>query len=47
MVVESHDLGYAVAPSGHLSFPAYRGSTTLKYAEPDSLPTTSPTPGRS
>ena len=46
-VVESHGLGYAVEPSAGLSFPAYKGSTTLKYAQPDSLPTASPTNGRS
>jgi uncharacterized protein YlxW (UPF0749 family) len=32
-VVESHDLGYQVASSTHLEFPAYEGSTTLKYAD--------------
>jgi uncharacterized protein YlxW (UPF0749 family) len=32
-VVESHDLGYQVASSTRLEFPAYEGSTTLKYAD--------------
>jgi uncharacterized protein YlxW (UPF0749 family) len=29
-------LGYDVSTSGRLEFPAYEGSTTLKYAKPDS-----------
>jgi len=39
-VVESHGLGYDVSPSARLELPAYRGSTTLKYAvaEPDTQP---------
>jgi uncharacterized protein YlxW (UPF0749 family) len=32
-VVASHGLGYDVASSTDLEFPAYEGSTTLKYAE--------------
>jgi uncharacterized protein YlxW (UPF0749 family) len=31
-VVASHGLGYDVLPSSRLDLPAYRGSTTLKYA---------------
>ena len=34
-VVESHGLGYDVTPSERLQLPAYRGSTTLKYAVAD------------
>ena len=34
-VVESHGLGYDVASSTRLEFPAYVGSTTLKYAAAD------------
>jgi uncharacterized protein YlxW (UPF0749 family) len=33
-VVEAHGLGYDVTPSVRLKFPAYHGSTTLKYAKP-------------
>jgi len=33
LVVASHDLGYDVVPSARLDLPAYKGSTTLKYAE--------------
>jgi uncharacterized protein YlxW (UPF0749 family) len=32
-VAEAHHLGYDVVPAGRLSLPAYKGSTTLKYAE--------------
>lgn len=38
-VVESHGLGYDVTPSARLSMPAYRGSTTLKYAVAGTGPT--------
>jgi uncharacterized protein YlxW (UPF0749 family) len=34
-VVASHGLGYEVSPSARLKFPAYEGSSTLKYAESD------------
>lgn len=34
-VVATHGLGYEVTPSGRLEFPAYEGSSTLKYAEAD------------
>lgn len=33
--VETYGLGYEVIPSARLEVPAYRGSTTLKYAEAD------------
>ncbi|WP_246000268.1 DUF881 domain-containing protein [Nocardioides pocheonensis] len=32
--VQRYSLGYDVLASGHLELPAYKGSTTLKYAEP-------------
>jgi uncharacterized protein YlxW (UPF0749 family) len=32
-VAETYDLGYDVVPADRLSLPAYKGSTTLKYAE--------------
>lgn len=35
MVVASHGLGYDVTPSARLELPAYKGSTTLKYAKAD------------
>jgi uncharacterized protein YlxW (UPF0749 family) len=41
--VYTHGLGYDVIPSVGLDFPAYTGSTTLKYAEADT--TTSPSRG--
>ena len=34
-VVVAHGLGYEVTLSPRLEFPAYEGSSTLKYAEPD------------
>jgi uncharacterized protein YlxW (UPF0749 family) len=34
-VVVAHGLGYDVVPSSHLEFPAYEGSTALKYAKAD------------
>jgi uncharacterized protein YlxW (UPF0749 family) len=34
-VVAAHGLGYEVTPSTRLEFPAFQGSTALKYAEAD------------
>jgi uncharacterized protein YlxW (UPF0749 family) len=34
-VVATHGLGYGVTASTRLEFPAYEGTSTLKYAEPD------------
>jgi uncharacterized protein YlxW (UPF0749 family) len=42
-VVDSHGLGYDVTPSARLELPAYRGSTTLKYAVAE--PATEPSRG--
>ena len=42
-VVAAHGLGYEVASSVRLQFPAYEGSSTLKYAEADT--TTQPSRG--
>lgn len=36
--VAAYDLGYVVTFSDRLEFPAYEGSSTLKYATPDPLP---------
>jgi uncharacterized protein YlxW (UPF0749 family) len=32
--VQTYSLGYDVTPSARLDLPAYKGSTTLTYAEP-------------
>ncbi|MGO4254947.1 DUF881 domain-containing protein [Marmoricola sp. RAF53] len=38
--VDSYELGYEVIPSVSLEFPAYTGSTALKYARPDNAAAT-------
>ncbi|HET6165312.1 MAG TPA: DUF881 domain-containing protein [Marmoricola sp.] len=40
-VADAYGLGYDVTQSDRLEFPAYEGSSTLKYARPDTTPTPS------